>query len=180
MKLAASAFAACLVAGAVQAAPLRDPATGLTVDPPPGYVATAEAPARPQAASVSVKQPGEGGTGCQIGFTPVAGNARRSQSQINATVSSPEGQQAGIDKLAAVYNVTEAGTVQLGGITALVMHAGFKPHPKLPADAQRIRTFFAILETPRGSTNIACAAEAATFSTRLPGFEAVVRGTTAP
>jgi hypothetical protein len=180
MKRFTAALSLCLAAGAVQAAPLRDGATGLTVDPPPGYVARAEAPDRQHSARLSVRRGGETATGCEIGFSAVAANARRSQPEINAMIGSPAGQQAGRSLLEPVYNVTETATVQLGNVAALLFLARFKPHRKLPVEAQRIRTLFAILETPRGRTSIVCAAEEADFASRRPEFEAVVRGTAVP
>jgi hypothetical protein len=180
MRRFAAGLLACLAAGAAQATPLRDLATGLAVDPPPGYVARSEAPGRQHAASFSVKRPGDTGEGCQVGFTPVPANARRTQDQINALVASPAGQQAGVQMLAPVYDVTEAANVRLGAVNALVLLASFKPHQKLPPEARQIRTLFALLETPRGRTSIACAAKAAEFPMRRAEFEAVVRGTTAP
>lgn len=180
MKHFAAALAFTLAAGAAQAAPLRDNATGLTVDPPPGYTAQAQAPDNQHAASFSVRRGGETATGCQVGFTRVAGNARRSQPEINAMIGSPAGQEAGRATLASVYDVTESATVQLGNVSALLFLASFKPHPKLPPEARNIRTLFAILETPRGRTSIVCAAPNAEFASRRPEFEAVVRGTTPP
>lgn len=180
MKHFAAALAFCLVTAAVQAAPLRDNATGLTVDPPPGYTAQAETPDRQHAASFSVKRAGETTTGCQIGFMRLTENARRSQPEINAMIGSPAGQEAGRATLAPVYDVTESATVQLGNVSALLFLASFKPHRKLPPEALNIRTLFAILETPRGRTSIACAAQKAEFASRRPEFEAVVRGTTPP
>jgi hypothetical protein len=180
MKHFSAALTLCLLAGTAQAAPLRDNATGLTVDPPPGYTAQAEAPDNQHAANFSVKRAGEAATGCQIGFTRVAGNARRSQPEINALIGSPAGQEAGRAGLVSAYDVTEAATVQLGDVSALLFLASFKPHRKLPAEARNIRTLFAILETPRGRTSIACAAQAGEFASRRPEFEAVVRGTTPP
>lgn len=180
MKHFAAAFALCLLAGGAGAAPLRDNATGLTVDPPPGYVALAEAPDNQHAASFSVRRAGETATGCQVGFTRVAANARRSQPEINALIQSPAGKEAGRANLASVYEVTEVATVQLGNVSALVFLASFKLHPKLPPEARSIRTLFAILETPRGRTSIACAAGGNEFTARRPEFEAIVRGTTPP
>jgi hypothetical protein len=180
MKPFAVAFALCLVAGGAGAAPLRDAATGLTVDPPPGYIAQTQAPDNQHAASFSVRRAGETVTGCQVGFTQVATNARRSQPEINALIGSPAGKEAGRAYLASVYDVTEVATVQLGNVGALLFLANFKPHPKLPPEARNIRTLFAILETPRGRTSIACAAGNAEFTARRPEFEAVVRGITPP
>ncbi|WP_147425914.1 hypothetical protein [Teichococcus wenyumeiae] len=180
MKRFATALVLCSVAGLAQAAPLRDGATGLTVDPPAGYIARAEAPDKQHAATFSVKRPSETATGCQVGFTRVPGNARRSQPEINAMIRSPAGQEAGRAALASVYNVTEAATVQLGDVSALLFLANFKPHRKLPPEAQNIRTLFAILETPRGRTSIVCTAQSGEFASRRPEFEAVVRGTTPP
>jgi hypothetical protein len=180
MKRAVAALAFCLVAGTAVAAPLRDSTTGLAVDPPPGYSARVEVPDRQHTASFSVKRPGDAATGCQVGFTQAPGNARRSQVEINAMMGSPAGQAAGRKLLEPVYDVTEAAMVQVEGVGTLVYLASFKPHRKLPPEARNIRTLFAIMETPRGRTSIACAAENMTFPARRAEFEAVVRGTTPP
>jgi len=170
---------ALLVAPAL-AAPLRDAASGLAVNPPPGYVAKAEDPGQRNAARFSIQRPGEQETGCQVAFTPAAQNANLTQAQINAAMSQPHWQEAARSALGPVYDITSAGTADYGSLRALVMVGDIKPRPQLPARAAQIRTYFTILETPRGRTSMVCVADKADFNTRLPEFEMTARGITAP
>ncbi|MBO1074422.1 hypothetical protein [Roseomonas marmotae] len=180
MRLRIFGLAAWLLATAAQAAPLRDPGTGLTVNPPPGYVATAKPPDQRHAATISIKRSGDSDEGCEVGFLPAAGNARFSQEQINTLVGTPAWRDAIVARLAPVYEVTDTALVEVNGIRGMVLLGDFKPRRDLPPRARQMRNFFAVLETPRGHTNIVCVAEKDSFRQRQPEFEGVVRGTTAP
>jgi hypothetical protein len=182
----ASFLAFSLLAGAgllatpALAAPLRDAASGLAVNPPPGYAAKPEQPGQHNVARFSIQRPGEQETGCQVGFTPAAKNASLSQAQINAVISQPHWQEAARAALGPIYDITTSGTADYGPLRVLVMVADIKPRPQLPPRAARIRTYFTIMETPRGRTSMVCVADKADFDTRLPEFEMTARGITAP
>jgi hypothetical protein len=176
----ASLLAFGLLAGTALAAPLRDAATGLAINPPPGYVATAVVPTGRNAARFSVQRPNDHELGCQLAFAPAPQNARLSQTEINALISQPDWQQSARATLEVVYDITSAGTADYGPIRAMVMQGDIKPRRELPPRSQQIRSYFTIMETPRGRTTLVCVAEKADFNALQPEFEMMARGVTAP
>jgi len=178
--LAFSLLAGSALLAPATAAPLRDAASGLAVNPPPGYAAKAEDPGQRSAARFSIQRPGEQETGCQVAFTPAAQNANLTQAQINGAISQPPWQEAARAALGPIYDITSAGTADYGPLRALVMVGDIKPRPQLPPRAAQIRTYFTIMETPRGRTSMVCVADKAEFEARLPEFEMTARGITAP
>lgn len=181
MSLRLTTFMAVgLLAGTAMAAPLRDSTTGLTVDPPPGYVAKHATPGQRQAARISVQRPQDTELGCQVAYSPAPQNAGMSQQDINAAMASEAWQSAARRALSMLYDLSGARTVDYGLFRAVMMQGSFKPRPDLPPRAQQITTFFGLMETPRGRTHIVCIAEKADFPQRRPEFEAVVRGVTPP
>jgi hypothetical protein len=180
MKRIIITLAAGLLASAAQAAPVRDAATGLTVDPPAGYVARAEAPDQQHAARLSVKRATDTDGGCQLAFAPTAANARFSQQQINTMISSPAWQEAAKAALAPVYEVTDLRVSEIGALRGMELQADFKPRRELPPRTQQLRSYFAIMETPRGRTTLVCVTERSDFTARLVEFNNIARATTPP
>ncbi|MBO1080399.1 hypothetical protein [Roseomonas haemaphysalidis] len=173
-------LAAALLAGAAQAAPVREAATGLIVDPPAGYAVQAQAPDQQHAARLSVKRPTDTDGGCQIGFSATAANARFTQPQINAITGGSAWQDAAKAALAPVYDITETRVVDFGNTRGLELQADFKQRRELPPRAQQVRSYFAIMETPRGRTTVVCVADRSDFTARLSDFTAIAHGTTPP
>ncbi|MFC7609633.1 hypothetical protein [Teichococcus aestuarii] len=67
---AAFLLATLSVAAPAAAQPLRDAATGLAVDPPPGYAATPMAVQGAQQARMAVRRPQDSDTGCRLPSCP--------------------------------------------------------------------------------------------------------------
>lgn len=175
------ALALLLGATAAEAAPLRDAATGLVVNPPAGYVASAMPPTERQLARFAIKRPTETETGCQTAYSAAPQNARLSQAEINALALTPGWQNVAKATLnSTIYEVLSAERFDHDGLTGLMMTADFKNDPRLPPRSQQLRSFFAILETPRGRTTTVCVGEKADFATRQAEFLNVARGATAP
>lgn len=173
-------LAACLLAGVAQAAPVRDAATGLAVDPPAGYAVQAEAPDQQHAARLSVKRATDTDGGCQLAFTATSANARFTQPQINAITGGNAWQDTAKAAIAPVYDVLDTRPADFGAVRGLEIQADFKPRRELPPRAQQLRSYFAIMETPRGRTTLVCVSDRADFATRLPEFAAIARGTAPP
>lgn len=173
-------LAAGLLSSAAHAVPARDVATGLAVNPPPGYAVRAEAPDQQHAARFSLRLATDTDGGCQLGFAPVPANARLQQQHINTAAASTAGQDAAKAALAPVYDVIDARVANFGAVRGMELQADFKPRRELPPRARELRSYFAILETPRGRTTLACVAERGQFPARLPGFTAIAQGITAP
>jgi hypothetical protein len=180
LRFATPLMAVLLLSTAAQAAPLRDGVTGLSVTPPPGYVAEALVPGGGHTARFAVRRPGETDVGCQVGFSPAPRNAVLSQTQINTMIDSDAWQDVAKAALAPVYDVTGAATADHAGIRNLILLADFKPRRELPPTAREMRTYFAIMETPRGRTSIVCVGRKGEFSARRVEFDAVTLGTSTP
>jgi hypothetical protein len=182
----ATLLAAALLAGGITpllAAPVRDAATGLSVDPPAGYAANAVPATQGQApgARIAIRRTQDNPQfGCQAAFAPASQNARLSQAQINETMGQSDWREAAQKAVSTLYTILSTELVENGAVRATVMVADLKPDSRLPAGADRIRTYFAIMETPRGRTNLVCVAEKDSFPARRAEFDAILRGTTAP
>lgn len=174
---------ACLLAllsGAASAAPLRDAATGLSVDPPPGYAAAPMALHGAQAARFTVRRPQDGETGCQVAFVPAPQNAEMTQQQLNQLAATPRWQAVIGATLAAQYKVLEREPYQQAGIQGIRLVADFRDDPRLPPEARTVRSLFVILETPRGRTTTVCVGPREGFAARQAEFLAVAQGVSPP
>ena len=180
MIRAAAILTFVLAATSVSAAPLRDAATGLTVDPPASYSVRASAPDAQHAARMTLKRPDDTDGGCELGFSANAANARLTQAQINALIGGDESQERYKAGLSPVYDVLSSAVTNLGPIRVLVLQADFKPRPELPPRARQVRSYFAIMETPRGRTTLVCVADRTDFAGRLAEFGTILQSVTAP
>ena len=180
MIRAATILAVTLAAGSATAVPLRDSASGLAVDPPASYSARAGTPDAQHAARISLKRPDDTDGGCELGFSANAANARLTQPQINALIGGDESQDRYKAGLSPVYDVLSSAVTDLGPIRVLVLQADFKPRPELPPRAREVRSYFAIMETPRGRTTLVCVADRADFAGRFAEFGAILRSVEAP
>jgi hypothetical protein len=171
---------AMLAVGEAQAAPQRDNATGLSVNPPAGYIAETLPAAGGMTARFAVRRPSETDTGCQIGYSPAPQNARLTQAQINVMMGSSAWQDSAKAALAPLYDISIATMTERAGLRGLMLVADLKPRPGLPASAQDIRSYFSIIETPKGRTTIVCVGHKAEFGARQPEFDAIATSTIAP
>ena len=167
-------------AAAATAAPLRDAATGLSVDPPPGYNAAAVPPSGAQAARFALRRSDDQDTGCQLAYVSAPQNAGLTQAQINDLTRTPALQGVARARLSPVYDVREQSLFEHGGILRVTLVADLRPRDGLPARALALRSFFAILETPRGRTTMVCVADKTLFPARRAEFEAIARGIAPP
>jgi len=168
-----------LASGAL-AAPLRDAATGLTVDPPPAYAATAMPRHGDQAARFAIRRADEQDHGCQVAYVPAPQNAGLAQERINALLLSPGWQAITRRQIGTSYEVLESGVSEQGGIVSFRLVADLRPRADLPERALALRSFFSIQETPRGRTTTVCAAPKAEFPARRAEFQAVMKGISPP
>ncbi|WP_159997840.1 hypothetical protein [Roseomonas sp. 18066] len=181
LRLTAPLLTCTLLAGTALAAPLRDAASGLTVNPPPGYEASVMPPTGPQTARFQIRRGDDRDTGCQTAFTPAPQNAQLSQAQINQLALSPGWQEIARKTLTStIYDILSAERFDLDGLTGLQMIADFKADPRLPPRSRELRSYFVILETPKGRTSTVCVGEKASFATRQAEFVAVARGASPP
>ena len=165
---------------AASAQAVRDDATGLAVDPPPGYAARQTAASGPYAVAFDVKTTADRNTGCRVAFQPVSKNNTLSQADINAFTAKPEWSDLVRATLALVYEVRSIEPFEHAGVRGAAVVADFKSVPDASPHAAEVRTLLVMLETPKGRTTTVCVGARRDFDARRPGFEAVARGTTLP
>jgi hypothetical protein len=162
------------------AQPLSDPASGLAITPPPGYVARTVAPTGNYTIAFDVKKPDDKDTGCRVAFQPVPQNASLTQDEINAFTAKPEWPDLVRTTMSRIYVVISLDPFEHAGVRGAVVVGDFKLPPNAPPRAGEIRSWLALLETPKGRTSAACVAEKTSFDARRGEFDAVARGVTLP
>ncbi|MFC7051883.1 hypothetical protein ACFQI3_04190 [Hansschlegelia quercus] len=174
------AVALALAVFPAQAAePLRDEATGLSVQPPDGYLATV-AEADPRYAAVFAVQKGEESeVGCKIAFQAAPQNAELPQEEINAFTQKKEWTELIRATLALRYDVASIEPFEQGGVAGAAVVADFKPVEGEPR-ASEVRSYLVLIDTPKGRTTVVCVGEKASFAARKPEFEAIARGVSPP
>ena len=173
-------IAALALPVASRAETVRDEASGLQVNAPPGYAARAMPPGRGQTARFEVKTPADRDTGCQVAFTPAPQNNRLSQSEIDTLMRGETWRETARAALSGLYDVAETLPLPPGKREGFVIIADFKDRPGLPPRARDIRTLFVIQETPRGRTSTVCVGERAGFDGRRAEFIALAEGNIPP
>lgn len=162
------------------AQPLSDPATGLTITPPPGYVARTTAATGTNTVAFDVKKPDDKDTGCRVAFQPVPQNANLTQDDINTFTANAEWPDLVRTTLSRLYEIISLDPFEHAGVRGAVVIGDFKLPPNAPPRAGEIRSWLALLETPKGRTSVACVAEKTSFDTRRGEFDAVAHGVTLP
>lgn len=166
----------------VVAEPVRDEATGLSIEPPAGYTARkAEGDTR-YAAVYAVQKGAEDDTGCKIAFQPTppgAGEPKLSQEDINAFTRKKEWTDLVRATLALRYEVATVEPFDHQGLMGAAVVADFKAvegEEKPP----EVRSYLVVLDTPKGRTTIVCVGDKASFDARRPEFEAIARSVVPP
>jgi hypothetical protein len=175
-----AALALVLIATPAAAQTLRDDASGLTITAPPGYTATPSPPGGTPRPVFDLRTPRDTDTGCRIAVEGAPANASLTQAEINARDASPQHRETVAAIYSTVYDIRVIETATHQGITGIAMIGDLKPRPALPARSQEVRSLLVILETPRLRVSLGCVGEKADFASRLPGFEAVLRGLSIP
>lgn len=180
--LPATALLLAMLAATPPAAaqPLRDAATGLAIDPPPGYVAAPMAAQGAQQARMAVRRPEDSDTGCQVAFVPAPQNESLRQEDLNRLARTPGWQRLLVATLQPLYNVISTEAFAQQGLEGVLLVAELRPRADLPQRGQELRTLFAIVETRRGRTTTVCTEEKPRFATRRGEFEAVARSVLPP
>jgi hypothetical protein len=164
---------------AASAAPVRDEASGLVVDPPEGYVVVKAAADARYAVVYSVKKADEEDTGCKVAFQAAPQNAPLTQEDINAFSSKPEWANLVKATLALVYEVASVEPFEQAGVAGAAAVADFKPIEDQPR-AGEVRSYLVLLDTPKGRTTVVCVGEKAGFEARKPEFEKIARTVSPP
>ncbi|WP_245258558.1 hypothetical protein [Methylopila sp. M107] len=176
---------AILFGGAAFAAePVRDEATGLSLQPPNGYEAKKVEGDPRYAAVYAVQKKNEVETGCKIAFQPSQApgadpGEALSQTDINDFTKKKEWTELIRATLALRYNVATVDAFEHQGLMGAAVVADFKPIEGEPQTAE-VRSYLVVLDSPKGRTTIVCVGDKKTFAGRKSEFEAVARSVTPP
>jgi hypothetical protein len=162
------------------AEPLKDPATGLAVNPPPGSVAKPRAGSGHYTVEFEVKKPDDKDTGCRVGFLHNQANAAFTQQELNAHAATPEWANEIRRVFSQALEIISLEPFEHASVLGSVIVVDRKMLPGTPPRAAEIRSWLIVLETPKGRTNMDCNAEKTSFDARRSEFEAVARGITPP
>jgi hypothetical protein len=124
-------LAAIVAAQPARSESLRDDATGLTIAPPEGYIATqmTPAPAGTFPARFSVKKPSDRDTGCQVAFTPLPQNAGLTQDEINHVMATSQWLDLARASIALNYDVLDTAPFAHGDIRGVALVGLIKQRP---------------------------------------------------
>lgn len=166
------------LAPAAMAQRATDPATGLAVDPPPGYVTRPLALRPPRLAAFGVRPRVEDGTdtGCEVSVIPAPGNARYTQAELNQVAASERYQSLTTQAMAEAYEVHRSERFSQAGIEGILFDATMRMTPTTPAFMANTRSLLARLETPSFRISTTCTAGTDQFERRRAEFLAVARG----
>lgn len=182
--LSVIAFLSLLVMPVHAAELVRDEATGLSIQPPEGYVAK-KAEGDPRYAAVyAVQKAGEVETGCKVAFQPTAQPAQSaepalSQDEINTFTRKKEWFDLVRATLALRYDVASVEPLDHQGLLGAAVVADFKPIEDEPKAAD-VRSYLVVFDTPKGRTTIVCVGDKKSFDARKPEFESIARGVAPP
>ncbi len=168
-----------LSVAAAAADPVRDDATGLSVQAPPGYEARKTEGDPRYAAVYAVQKSGEEDTGCKVAFQPAPQNAELTQADINAFTQKKEWTDLIKATLALRYDVASVTPFEQSGLAGAAVVADFKPVEGAPQTAA-VRSYLVLLDTPKGRTTVVCVGDKASFDARRAEFEAIARAVSPP
>lgn len=162
---------------------LRDEATGLSVQLPPGYSVTKSPPRPRQDVVFSIRsesgQPAaknRDGTLCGLAFAKAPSNAALSQKQINAMSRQTEWRNLAKATLEMVFDVQRVDGIAVNGIEGVAIYAT----PKAAHPDQDVLMHMSLLETPKGRTTLACVTSKAEADSAVPAFESIRSGVKPP
>lgn len=172
--------AAALLSAPALAEPARDEATGLAVDPPPGYAAHRTDAGQRYAAAFDIRKPDPSEPGCRVGFQESPQNAGLTQDQINAFTAKKEWNDLIRATLALYYDVVSVEPFEQAGLAGAAVVGDIKPAEGQPPANANARSYFVLLDTPRGRTTVVCVTAKEQFDQHRAEFEAVARSVQPP
>lgn len=180
------ALAAALILNVslAQAQPVRDEATGLSIEPPSGYTATRVPPRGVNTVIFAVRKPVDRDTGCHVAFAPAPQNRGYTQSKLNEIARGEAWRDGARQIMSIAFEIDSAETFEHAGIQGLAMEGRPRVLDAMPEPvrqrAGQLRTLFVILETSAGRTTTVCVGEASDFAQRRAEFMQVARSTRPP
>ncbi|MFD1333198.1 hypothetical protein ACFQ4O_14460 [Methylopila musalis] len=172
--------AGALLCGPALGEPTRDEATGLTLEPPPGYEVHRSDAGQRYAAAFDIRKPDPSEPGCRVGFQESPQNAGLTQDQINAFTAKKEWNDLIRATLALYYDVVSVEPFEQAGLAGAAVVGDIKPAEGQPPANVNARSYFVLLDTPRGRTTVVCVTAKEQFDRRRAEFEAVARSVQPP
>ena len=175
IELPVSVLALVLASATAMAAALVDERSGLSVDPPEGFIASR---AQSQGYDVTIGVDSASGTPrrgpedahlCQIGFHAIAANKQFSQAEINDLWLAPAWQEKVRATMDRTYVVSSQTQFELKGAAGME----FVGRPIGGTGADRITTSLSLIETPPGRVVVVCVTLNEDFTAALPQFRAI-------
>ncbi|WP_417310094.1 hypothetical protein [Devosia sp.] len=178
------AIAALMIAASpvALAESFEDDATGLAVDASDAWTGAraeddgADAMFGFTARSGTPPIAGNSGYLCAVNFTAAPQNGDLSQAEINEMIISDNWQEMSRSILSQVMIIDTAEPFMRDGVRGFE----FTATPRVGPDAQAVRLYLTMLETPKGRTAQSCATTRDAFETALPMFRELRDGTTPP
>ena len=180
-----AAFAFALVigtAGFFPAFALTDPATGFGVTPPAPFTVEAAAPASNDVAfgvNTPEASPARAGTSpylCKIGFKRTGLNSTVDQAAINERVAGKQWRDVSRKVLERMFTITAEEPLMHGAAAGVE----YQVTPKYGPNAEAVRSYIGLIETPKGRVLTSCATTATDYPKALDAFRAIQRGIALP
>jgi hypothetical protein len=177
-------MALSMLALPARAQPVRDEASGLAVEAPPGYEVRRLPPRGPNTAIFGLRKPTDRDTGCQLAHAPAPQNRAYSQQALNETAGGEAWQGMARRTISGLFDIDHTETFEHAGIRGLLLEG--RPRlveamsPEVRRRAGQVRMFFVLLETPSGRTTTVCVGEQEGYAARRMEFIGIVRSSTPP
>jgi len=177
-RIAGLVLLGAIIAGAATAAgeELRDPRTGLGVNPPPGFTARMVPPTMGDTVEIEIEvERKEPPASCSVTFAENVANSSLTQEKINEMASKPEWLDLIRTMMGAMHEIISLGhRTQDGAVGAVLV---VKSKMEMLA---KFRTYQALFETRRGRTVVQCTANQDRFDGLRQDYDAITAGVTLP
>lgn len=175
IPLSALIALASALASVNAASALSDPATGLGVDPPAPFAAEVAA-SGPHDVAFGVNGPADGPAKagaspylCKIGFKANSHDTALTQADINARVAGKQWREVSRKVLERMFTIDAETALPQGAATGVE----YLLRPKYGPDAENVRSYIGLIETPQGRIMTSCATMAKDWPAALDPFRAI-------
>jgi hypothetical protein len=168
----ASLGATIACAGAASTAELRDPKTGLAVDPPAGFTARIAEPSMGETVEIVVERESPE-TECSVGFTESTANLGFTQQQLNELAKKKEWLDLVRTMMGQLHEILSADLATQDEVVGAVLILKSKM-------LAQMRVYSALFETRRGRTTIVCTKNQDEFDGFRKDYENITKGVKFP
>lgn len=168
-------FLVAATALAIPAYAFKDKATGFSVNPPAGFVASPSSHRKHDAAVVVNSSSGKPVATnsdknlCKIAYKNSPKNNRFTRAQINALVVTPARKNLLKNAFGRVFTLSHTSQFTHQQYEAFEFHGA----PKFGPNHENVRMFISIIETRKGRASMICATSVNDFASGLKAFRAI-------